>query len=99
MKKKNFEGLMRGIAEAQAYASGKKVPGTRVYVPDHIDVAAVRATTRLTQEAFAGHIGVSLATLRNWEQNRRAPEGPARVLLALIAKDLQIVRRLLSRAA
>ena len=77
----------------------KKVPGIRVHVPKQIDVAAVRATAGLTQEAFANHIGVSVATLRNWEQNRRAPEGPARVLLALIARDPKIVRRMLRRAA
>ena len=99
MKKSDFEGLIRGLAEAKNYLAGKKVPGTRVHVPEGIDVAAVRATTGLTQETFASHIGVSVATLRNWEQNRRNPEGPARVLLALIARDPKIVRRMLGRAA
>ena len=99
MKKSDFEGLMRGLSEAKDYLAGKKVPGIRVHVPERIDVAAVRATTGLTQESFASHIGVSVATLRNWEQNRRKPEGPARVLLALIARDPKIVRRMLHRAA
>jgi putative transcriptional regulator len=99
MKKSDFDGLMRGLAEARDHIAGKKVPGIRVHVPEQIDVAAVRATTGLTQEAFANRIGVSVATLRNWEQHRRSPEGPARVLLALLAKDPGLVRRMLSRAA
>lgn len=99
MKKADFDGLMQGLGEARAYARGKKLAGLKVHIPQHIDVAAIRATTGLTQSAFASHIGVSVATLRNWEQNRRTPEGPARVLLALIAKDPGIVKRILSRAA
>ena len=56
MKKSDFEGLMRGLSEAKDYLAGKKVPGIRVHVPERIDVAAVRATTGLTQESFASHI-------------------------------------------
>ncbi|HEV2817277.1 MAG TPA: hypothetical protein VGW40_08685 [Allosphingosinicella sp.] len=40
-----------------------------------------------------------VATLRNWEQGRRCPDGPARVLLALLDKDPTIVARTLSAAA
>lgn len=47
------------------------------------------------QAEFARSIGVSKGTLVNWEQARRRPEGRARVLLALIAKDPGIVRRML----
>jgi putative transcriptional regulator len=99
MKKSDFEGLMRGLSEARDFARGKKVAGIKVHVPADIDVAAIRARTGLSQNVFARHIGVSAATLRNWEQNRRRPDGPARVLLALIKKDPHIVRRMLSRAA
>jgi putative transcriptional regulator len=53
----------------------------------------------IIQTAFAKQIGVSVATLRNWEQGRRRPDGPARVLLALLAKDPDIVRRTLAEAA
>jgi putative transcriptional regulator len=51
---------------------------------------AVRAATSLTQVEFARRIGVPLETVRNWEQGKRAPRGPARALLKLIdsAPDL-----------
>jgi putative transcriptional regulator len=51
--------------------------------------------TGLSQAEFARSIGVKKATLVNWEQGRRRPDGPARVLLALIAKDPGIVQRVL----
>jgi putative transcriptional regulator len=60
------------------------------------DVVAIRARTGLSQAAFARSIGVKPATLRNWEQKRRVPDGPARVLLALIARDPGVVQRLLA---
>lgn len=46
---------------------------------------------------FAKNIGVPLGTLKNWKQGRRRPEGPARVLLALIAKRPSIVQEELTR--
>ena len=70
-----------------------------VHVPRDVDVAAVRAATGLSQVEFSSQIGVSAATLRNWEQKRRTPEGPARVLLALLARDPNIVKRILKSAA
>lgn len=45
---------------------------------------AIRAATRLTQAEFAARIGVPLETVRNWEQGKRSPRGPARALLKLI---------------
>ena len=60
-----------------------------------IDVRALRLSTcggiGTTQRAFANSIGVPVKTLRNWEQGRRQPTGPARVLLALIARDPWII--------
>ena len=54
---------------------------------------------RMSQAAFASEIGVSVATLRNWEQGRRMPDGPARVLLTMLSKDPGVVRRTLKHAA
>ncbi len=62
------------------------------------DVAAIRARTGLSQTAFARSIGVAVGTLRGWEQGRRRPEGPARVLLALIEKRPSLVQEALSEA-
>jgi putative transcriptional regulator len=61
--------------------------------PPETDAAyarAIRAATRLTQAEFAARIGVPLETVRNWEQGKRAPRGPARALLKLLdrAPDL-----------
>ncbi|POR49688.1 helix-turn-helix domain-containing protein [Bosea psychrotolerans] len=95
MKDADFDGLMRSLGEARAHARGEEVPGLRVRVPAIVDVAAVRARTQLSQVAFARRIGVSPGTLRNWEQKRRAPEGPARVLLAMIARNPRVVEETL----
>jgi putative transcriptional regulator len=46
----------------------------------------VRAATRLTQADFAARLGVPVETVRNWEQGKRAPRGPARALLKLIER-------------
>jgi putative transcriptional regulator len=67
-----------------------------IEIPD-ADVGAIRARTGLSQAEFAKSIGVKKSTILNWEQRRRAPEGPARVLLALIDKDPGIVQRTLAR--
>ncbi|HSY82878.1 MAG TPA: helix-turn-helix domain-containing protein [Gemmatimonadaceae bacterium] len=50
------------------------------------DVGALRARFRLSQAKFAALLGISTATLRNWEQGRRVPDGPARVLLRVAAR-------------
>ncbi len=99
MKKSDFDGLMKSMEEARHLARTGKIPGGRVHIPKEIDSAAIRANAGLTQAAFAKQIGVSIATLRNWEQGRRNPDGPARVLLAMLAKDPNIVRRTLKSAA
>ena len=52
-----------------------------------LDVRAIRAKVGGTQESFAAEICVPLGTLRNWEQCRRNPTGPARVLLSLIESE------------
>lgn len=99
MKKDDFDDLVKSFEQTAAWLTGKDVPGFRVHFPPGEDVAAIRKRTGLSQAAFARQIGVPVATLRNWEQGRRRPDGPARVLLALLAKDPGIVARTLSEAA
>lgn len=99
MNKKDFDGLMRGLREARAFARGKPALGTKVHLRRRVDVSAIRTRTGLSQEAFARRIGVSVGTLRNWEQGRRKPDGPAKVLLSLLERDPRIVERTLSKAA
>ena len=91
-----YEGIRQGLLEAIDFAQGKPT-GARVHhvkVPE-ADVAAIRASTGLSQAAFARSIGVAKGTLLNWEHGRRRPTGPAQVLLAMIAKRPALVREML----
>jgi len=88
--------IMQGLQEAVEHARGAAVPGLALHVPQNVDVAAVRRRTGLSQTAFSRRIGVSPATLRNWEQGRRAPEGPARILLAMLDRNPRIVEETLA---
>ena len=63
------------------------------------DVVALRQFVRLTQEKFALAMGISVHTLRNWEQDRRRPEGPAIALLRIAARHPRILRENLESAA
>ena len=96
MKDEDFDGLLESIDQARAFARGERVEGLRVHAKQPVDIVAVRKQTGLTQEEFSRQIGVSTATLRNWEQGRRQPEGPARILLAMLARDPAIVARTLA---
>jgi putative transcriptional regulator len=96
MNDEDFNGLLASLEQAKNFAQGEGVTGMKVHIPVHLDAGAIRGATGLSQTAFAAQIGVSAATLRNWEQNRRTPDGPARVLLSLLAKDPMIVSRLLA---
>jgi putative transcriptional regulator len=96
MSRKAFEMIKAGLEDAIAYAEGDKNRGRerRVYVPN-IDVAVMRARLGLSQGDFAAAFGVSVATVRNWEQGRRRPDGPARVLLAVVDREPEAVLRAL----
>jgi putative transcriptional regulator len=61
-----------------------------------IDVRAIRATTGLSQSKFAELLSIEVSTLRNWEQGRRDPTGPARALLRAIRNDPVAVIRALT---
>jgi putative transcriptional regulator len=56
-----------------------------VRTPAPITVRDLRRRARLTQMEFAARLGVPVETIRNWEQGKRMPRGPARALLAVIA--------------
>ncbi len=88
-----YKSIRKGLEQALAHAEGKKTAARvhRLQVPEP-DVATIRAKSGLSQAEFARSIGVAVGTLRGWEQGRRRPEGPARVLLALIEKRPRIVQ-------
>ena len=91
------KGIIEGLKEAVAYAKGEDVAMriTKVKVPMRIDVSKLRKKLNLTQVQFADLHGISVSTLRDWEQNRRSPRGPARVLLTIIDREPAAVRRAL----
>ena len=99
MKNSAFEKILQGLNEAQHFARTGDLGGGRIHIPKEIDAAAIRALTGLSQVDFAKQIGVSVGTLRNWEQGRRTPDGSARVLLAMLRKDPTVVQRTLKTAA
>ena len=102
MKDEDFQGLLQAMREARAHMRGEHVPGLRVHhvqVAEPPDVAAVRGRTGRSQDAFARRIGVSVDTLRSWEKGRRKPEGPARVLLAMLSRNPRVVEETLGEAA
>ena len=95
---KAFEKIRAGLDDARSYLDGARDGFVvhEVEIPEP-DVASIRGRTGLSQPAFARSIGVPLGTLKNWEQGRRRPRGPARVLLALIEKRPGIVQAELGR--
>lgn len=90
MKAEAFAELLESVRQAGRMRRGTLRPGRRTtFKPT--DVKAVRAKLGQSQAEFALMIGVSVATLRNWEQGRRTPDGPALALLRVAAKDPQAV--------
>lgn len=94
MDKTLFESLKQSLKEAAAIRRGELAPGrvTEVGAPD---AKSVRAKVGLSQNEFAQLIGVKVATLRNWEQHRRQPTGPAAALLTIVEKEPEAALRAL----
>ena len=84
MKAKDFGALLKSIDEARAIQAGKRKP-SRVTTFHPIVVKTIRKRLHVSQAQFAQLIGISAATIRNWEQGRTYPEGAARVLLKIAA--------------
>ena len=78
--------------EAGSFHDAMQRQGMRIHVPETVDVKAIRQATGLSQARFAERFGFDLASIRNWEQGRRRPEGPARVLLMVIKHNPQAVQ-------
>jgi putative transcriptional regulator len=87
MRKEVFEELITSVKEAGAINRGDR-PAARLTRSEDLratDVVALRRHFGLSQAKFAVLLGLSVDTLQNWEQGRRQPEGPARVLLRIAA--------------
>jgi putative transcriptional regulator len=90
MKKELFDELRESVREGAAILRGKRRP-SRSFRFEEPDVKALRERYGLSQEKFASLMGISVATLRNWEQGRRQPEGSARILLRVVARHPEAV--------
>ncbi len=88
--------LLRSIRQAREWADGKSSDVRVTYVPvPRVDVKSVRRKTGLTQTQFAAKFGFRVESIREWEQRRGEPEGPARTLLAVIEKNAAAVEEAL----
>ena len=82
MKKHDFDNLVTSIRQAGKIKQGT-MKASRVTKYEMPDIKIIRSNLHVTQMEFAHMIGVSVGTLRNWEQGRREPEGPATALLTV----------------
>ena len=95
MKNDDFTMLLESVKEAGKIQRGKQQPSRR-FEMKALDIRAIREQSNKSQMDFAYMIGVSVATLRSWEQGRRTPEGPALALLKIVSKNPEYVEQLLT---
>jgi len=90
MKNELFNELLESVKQGGKILRGNLSP-SRKFDFSSPDVKAIRDKYGLSQIKFAQLLGISPATLRNWEQGRRKPEGPARILLFIADKHPEAV--------
>ena len=81
--------ILEGIKEIKAYQAGKVNLKTRE-LKEPSSPRSIRQKLHLSQAAFAGLMGVSLRTVQDWEQGRRAPSGPAKSLLRVAEQHPEV---------
>ena len=85
-----FDDLVESIRQAGRIRRGEAEPSRATeFAP--VNVKAIRLRLGKSQSEFARMIGVSVSTLRNWEQGRRRPDGPARALLKVATVNPEAV--------
>jgi len=83
--------LERAMREVSEHVQGKITLKSRTIEVFSPEVKAIRQKYALSQQDFARIFGISVRTLQQWEQGRRFPQGPAKVLLNVIDKNPQAV--------
>lgn len=96
MKKNDFQDLVKSIKQAGEIRRGVRKP-SRIFEHPEVEIAALRKRLGTSQTEFAEMINVSVATIRNWEQGRRVPQGPAKALLSIVAALPRETHKILSR--
>ena len=86
MNKKLFAELVESKTQMNEIARGERAPSCGFHV-DALSIKELRSKTGLSQPKFAALLHVDVGTLRNWEQGRREPTGPAKALLMAISRD------------
>lgn len=97
MEKELFEDLVQSLKEAKEIAKDNS-KASRRFIIDAKDVKATRENVGLSQSEFANLLRVSVKTLQNWEQQRRAPSGPAAALLRIVANNPELAIKSLRAA-
>ncbi len=87
---KAYTEISAGLDDATTHAKGKKSKA-KVHRPEPINVREIRKKTGMSQQRFCATFGISLGTLRHWEQGLRAPRGTARVLLKVVDNNPKAV--------
>ena len=90
-----FSSIKQGLSEAIKFSEGK-VKKAIVHEFAPVDVKNIRAKVGMSQNEFASAFGISVSTLRHWERGDRTPQGPALVLLNVVAKEPGVVLRALA---
>ena len=90
-----FSSIKQGLKEAVDYSEGKLKKAV-VHEFSPLDVKKIRAKVGMSQSEFASAFGISVSTLRHWERGDRSPQGPALVLLNVVAKEPDLVLRALA---
>ena len=93
MDSKSFEELLASAKEAKEILAKKSKPSRSFYI-EELNAKEIRKKFNLTQVEFANLLNISVGTLRNWEQGRRKPEGPARVLLKIADTNPEVLIKL-----
>jgi putative transcriptional regulator len=91
MNKELFEQLKQSLREAGQIKRGELKPSRVFKIDPKNDIVKVRGKLGLSQSKFAAVLGISADTLQNWEQGRRTPAGPAKVLLKIAAKHPEVL--------
>jgi putative transcriptional regulator len=95
VREQDFKDVVKSVRQAGRIRHGRMKP-SRIHAIRPADIKSIRLKLGKSQSAFALMIGVSVATLQNWEQGRRTPGGPARALLMVAAENPAAVAEALS---
>jgi putative transcriptional regulator len=97
MTRSAFDQIAAGMKDAIAYADGA-TEGFDTHIPAEVDIRSIRKRMKLSQPAFARTFGFSLGRIRDWEQRRTPIDPSSRVLLTVIDREPDAVRRALAQS-